>query len=100
MEVRNYGEAYRVHNHQAEQRSPSDPSLLKKTDYKSFHLIMKQIGMKSKIPLNNREPEPGVFCSLLRLQLQGANNTPLRLLVKFGKIFFFPQTSKVKLQKI
>ena len=39
---------------------------------------------------------PGFFFERLQLRLQGVKNTRLRLL---GKIFFSPQTSKVKLQK-
>ena len=54
--------------------------------------------------LSQAAPAPGFFFK--RLRLQGAKNTRLRpaptgslLLVKFAKIFFSPQTSKVKRQK-
>ena len=45
-------------------------------------------------------PAPGIFFERLRLRFQGAKKSGSWLLVKFGKIFFSPQTSKVKLQKI
>ena len=45
-------------------------------------------------------PAPDFFSKRLRLQGAKKPGSGSWLLVKFGKIFFSPQTGKVKLQKI